>query len=101
MEDGGIGKDGALSGEKSEGFDGKVFEFVGDDLAGFGEAMEGGGVVEGSGEGEIGHGRCGAGGIGIENGDAVAHTAGGESEHATELTAADDAYGLAWRDHGR
>ena len=101
MEDGGIGKDGALSGEKSEGFDGKVFEFVGDDLAGFGEAMEGGGVVEGSGEGEIGHGRCGAGGVGIEDGDAVAHTAGGESEHATELTAADDADGLAWRDHGR
>ena len=48
MQDGGIGKDGALSGEKSEGFDGKVFEFVGDDLAGFGEAMEGGGVVEGA-----------------------------------------------------
>ena len=43
----------------------------------------------------------GAGGVGIEDGDAVAHAAGGESEHATELTAADDAYGLAWRDHGR
>ena len=36
MQDGGIGKDGALSGEKSEGFDGKVFELVGENVAGFG-----------------------------------------------------------------
>ncbi len=101
MEDGGIGKDGALSGEKSEGFDGKVFELVGENVARFGQALEGVRIVEGGGESEIGHGGGGAGGVGIEDGDAVAHAASSESEHAAELTATDDAYGLAWRDHGR
>ena len=101
MQDGGIGKDGALSGEKSEGFDGKVFELVGENVARFGQALEGVRIVEGGGESEISHGGGGAGGVGIEDGDAVAHAASSESEHATELTAADDAYGLAWRDHGR
>jgi len=101
MEDGGIGKDGALSGEKSEGFDGKVFELVGENVARFSQALEGVRIVEGGGESEIGHGGGGAGGVGIEDGDAVAHAASSESEHATELTATDDAYGLAWRDHGR
>gem|GEM_PF-6089887 len=101
MEDGGIGENGSESGEQAEGFDGEVFEFVGDDLAGFGEAAEGGGVVKRGGEGEISHGSGGAGRIGIENGDAVTQTAGGEGEHAAELTSADDSDGLAWRNHER
>jgi hypothetical protein len=36
MEDGGIRKDRAVSGEKLEGFEGKVFELVGENVAGFG-----------------------------------------------------------------
>jgi hypothetical protein len=63
--------------------------------------LEGVRIVEGGGESEIGYGGGGAGGVGIEDGDAIAHAASSESEHATELTAADNAYGLAWRDHGR
>ena len=56
MQDGGIGKDGALSGEKSEGCDGKVFELVGENVARFGQALEGVRIVEGGGESEVGHG---------------------------------------------
>ena len=70
-------------------------------MGGFGETAEGGGVVKRGGEGEIGHGSGGTGGIGIEDGDAVAHTAGGESEHAAELASADDSDGLAGRNHER
>ena len=101
VENGGVGIDGSEGGEESEGFDGKIFKFVGDDLAGFGEAMEGGRVVERCGEGEVGNGGGGAGGIGIEDSDAIAHPAGGEGEHSAELTTADDADRLTWRNHGR
>ena len=99
MEDGGIGVDGLEGGEKPEGFDGKIFKFVGDDLAVFGEAMKGGRVVEGSGEAKIGNGRCGAVGVGIKDGNAVAHSTSGQGEHAAELASADDSDGLARGDH--
>jgi hypothetical protein len=56
MEDGGIGIDGSEGGEDSEGFDGKIFKLVGDDLAGFGESMKRGRVGEGSGKAKIGNG---------------------------------------------
>jgi len=101
VENGWIGVDGAEGGEESEGFNGKIFKLVGDDLAGFGELMEGGGVVERCGEGEVGDGGGGAVGVGIENGDAIAHPTGGEGEHSAELATADDADRLAWRNHGR
>ena len=99
MEDSGIGVDGAEGGEDSERFDGKIFKFVGDDLAVFGEAMKGGRVVEGSGKAKIGNGRCGAGGIWIEDGNAVTHSTSGQREHAAELASADDSDGLARGDH--
>jgi hypothetical protein len=51
VENGGVGVDRSEGGEESEGFDGKIFKFVGDDLAGFSEAMEGGRVVKRCGEG--------------------------------------------------
>lgn len=47
VEDGGIRKDRAESGEKSEGFDGKVFELIGENVARFGQALEGVRIVEG------------------------------------------------------
>ena len=99
MEDGGIGVDGLEGGEKPEGFDGKIFKFVGDDLAVFGEAMKSGRVFEGSCEAKIGNGRCGAVGVGIEDGNAVAHSTSGQGEHAAELSPADDSDGLARGDH--
>jgi hypothetical protein len=99
MKDGRVGVDGAEGSEDSEGFDGKIFKFVGDDLAVFGEAMKRGRVVEGSIEAKIGNGGCGAGGIGIEDGNAVAHSTSGQGEHAAELASADDSDGLAWGDH--
>ena len=69
-------------------------------MAGFGEAMEGGRVVERCGEGEVGNGGGGAVGVGIKNSNAVAHSTGSEGEHSAELTTADDADRLAWRNHG-
>ena len=101
VENGGVGVDRSEGGEEPEGFDGKIFKFVGDDLAGFGKAMEGGRVFERCGEGEVGDGGGGTVGVGIENGDAIAHPAGGEGEHSAELTTADDADRLTWRNHGR
>ena len=99
MENGGIGVDGSEGGKNLKGFDGKIFKFVGDDLAIFGEAMKRGRVVEGSGKAKIGNGRCGAGGIWIEDGNAVAHSTSGQREHAAELASADDSDGLARGDH--
>jgi hypothetical protein len=61
--------------------------------------MKGGRVVEGSGEAKIGNGGCGAGRIGIEDGNAVAHSTSGQGEHAAELASADDSDGLARGDH--
>ena len=99
MEDGGVGVDGAEGGEDSERFDGKIFKFVGDNLAGFSEATEGGRVVESSGEAKIGNGGCRARRIGIEDGNAVAHSTSGQGEHSAELASADDSDGLARGDH--
>jgi len=101
VENGGVGVDRSEGGEEPEGFNGKIFKFVGDDLANFGESMESGGVVERCGEGEVGNGGGGAVGVGIKDSDAVAHSTGSEGEHSAELTPADDADRLTWRNHGR
>ena len=85
----------------TKGFDRDVFKFIGDDIAGFGETAEGGRIIKRSGEGEVGHWAGGAGGVGIENGDAIAHAAGCEGEHAAQLASTDDANRFAGRNHGR
>ena len=72
MQNGGIGVNGAEGGEDAEGFDGKIFKFVGYDVALLSEAVEGGRVVKWGGEAKIGHGGGGAVRIGIKNGEAVA-----------------------------
>jgi hypothetical protein len=99
MEDGGIGVDGLEGGEKPERFDGKIFKFIGDDLAVFSKATKGDRVVERCGEAKIGDGGCGAGRIGIEDGNAVSHSTSGQGEHTAELASADDSDRLARGDH--
>ena len=85
----------------TKGFDRDVFKFIGDYIASFGETAQGGRIIKRSGEGEIGHWAGRAGGVGIENGDAIAHAAGSQGKHTAQLASADNAYGFAGRNHGR
>ena len=101
MKDFGVRKDGSDRSDLAKRFDRNIFEFIGNDVAGFGQAAERFGIIEWSGQGDIGHGSSWASEFGVENGDAVTKTASGEGEHAPELAPADDADGFAWRNHGK
>ena len=96
-----VRKDGSDRSDLAKRLDGNIFEFVGNDVAGLGQAAKRFGIIEWSGEGDIGDGSSGASEFGVENGDTVTQTASGEGKHAPELTPADDADGFAWRNHGK
>jgi len=101
VKDFGIRKDGSDRSDLAKRFDGNIFEFVGNDVAGLGQASEGFGIIEWSGQGDIGDRGSGTSEFGVENSDAVTEAASGEGEHASELTPADDTDGFAWRNHGK
>ena len=96
-----VRKDGSDRSDLAKRLDGNIFEFVSNDVAGLGQAAKRFGIIEWSGEGDIGDGSSGASEFGVENGDTVTQTASGEGKHAPELTPADDADGFAWRNHGK
>ena len=85
----------------TKGFDRDVFKFIGDYIASFGKTAKSGGIFKRSGESKVGHRTGRAGGVGIENSDAIAHTAGCEGEHSTQLASADNANRFAGRNHGK
>jgi len=101
VKDFGVRKDGSDRSDLAKRFDGDIFEFVGNDVAGLGQASEGFGIIEWSGQGDIGDRGSGTSEFGVENSDAVTEAASGEGEHASELTPADDTDGFAWRNHGK
>jgi len=96
-----VRKDGSDRSDLAKRLDGNIFEFVGNDVASLGQAAERFRIIERSGERDIGDGSSGTSEFGVENGNAVTHPTGGQGEHAPELTPADDADGLAWRNHGK
>ena len=96
-----VRKDGSDRSDLAKRLDGDIFEFVGNYVAGLGQAAERFGIIEWSGEGDIGDRGSGASEFRVENGDAVTHPTSGQGEHAPELTPADDADGFTWRNHGK
>jgi len=100
MENGRVRKNRAKGGDLAEGFDGNIFEFIGDHIAGLGQAVQGGVVLERGGEFQVGDRRGGAGGVRVEYSDTIAHPPGRQGQHPTQLSSADDADGLAGGDHG-
>jgi hypothetical protein len=100
VEDVATGAEGDAGGEGVEGFDGDVFEFVGDDVDAAGELQERGDIGVGGVVLAVGDLAGGAVGRGIDGVDAVAHFTGGESEHAAELATAEAADGGAGENGG-
>ena len=101
MKDFGVRKDRSDRSDLAKRFDRNIFEFIGNDVACFGQASESFGIVEWGGQGDIGDGSSGASEFWVENGNTVAKAAGGQGEHAPELASSDDADGFAWRNHGK
>ena len=75
-----------------------VLELQGDDVHVCREALHGLHVVIGGHDFTVGNVTGGRVGFGREGVDSVAHAPGGDGDHATELTAAEDADGRAWKD---
>jgi len=71
VKDFGVRKDGSDRSDLAKRLDRNIFEFVSNDVAGFGQASEGFGIVEWGGEGDIGDGSSGASEFWVENGDTV------------------------------
>jgi hypothetical protein len=71
VKDFGVGKNRSDRSDLAKSFDRNIFELVGNDVAGFGQASESFGIVEWGGQGDIGDGGSGASEFGVENGDAV------------------------------
>jgi len=66
-----VRKDGSDRSDLAKRFDRNIFEFIGNDVAGFGQAAERFGIIEWSGQGDIGDGSSWASEFWVENGDAV------------------------------
>ncbi|NCZ53732.1 MAG: hypothetical protein EBY81_07545, partial [Verrucomicrobia bacterium] len=71
VKDFGVRKDGSDRSDLAKRFDRNIFEFIGNDVAGLGQAAKRFGIIEWSGQGNIGDGSSGASEFGVENGDAV------------------------------
>ena len=66
-----VRKDGSDRSDLAKRLDRNIFEFVGNDVAGFGQASKRFGIIEWSGQGDIGDGSSGASEFWVENGDTV------------------------------
>ena len=71
VKDFGVRKDRSDRSDLAKRLDRNIFEFVSNDVAGFGQASESFGIVEWGGQGDIGDGSSGASEFWVENGDAV------------------------------
>ena len=71
VEDFGVRKDGSDRSDLAKRLDGNIFEFVSNDVAGLGQAAKRFGIIEWSGQGDIGDGSSWASEFRIENGDSV------------------------------
>ncbi len=66
-----VRKDGSDRSDLAKRLNRNIFEFIGNDVAGFGQAAESFGIVEWSSQGDIGDGSSGASEFWVENGDTV------------------------------
>ena len=66
-----VRKDGSDRSDLAKRLDRNIFEFVSNDVAGFGQASKRFGIIEWSGQGDIGDGSSGASEFWVENGDTV------------------------------
>src|SRR5713101_7112954 len=94
FESGGRRIDGNALGEEAGGFDGDVFEFVGDQLEAAREFFKGSlvGVIGGDALGDAAHGGFGRG---VEKTEMQSERIARKREHVAELSAAEDADGHA------
>jgi hypothetical protein len=71
VKDFGVRKNRSDRSDLAKRLDRNIFEFVGNDVAGFGQAAESFGIVEWGGQGDIGDGGSRASEFRVENGDTV------------------------------